>query len=181
MRNISPTLILLLFVFYSCSSTDNIIKNTEVEYLQNKDITIIHDFIQPIQITGKWNKTNYEEEFGNKKRDYFLYLKDQQNILGIYTKPNKTRSNYIDPKKYFKNSLAKEIEHLEEVGISFELKNTDYVNYQTYAYRNLDNTKFYGLIGLKNKTIYYISVYNNNLNEKEKEAFLKDFFFSINT
>lgn len=181
MRKISLTLILLLFVFYSCNSTDNIIKNTEVEYLQNKDITIIHDFIQPIQIQGRWKKTNYEEEFGNRKRDYFLYLKDDKNILGIYIKTNKTRSNFIDRKKFFDNSISKEIEYLEEIGITYELKTTDGENYQLYKFRSLNRDEFYGLIGLKNKKICYLSVYNNNLTEKEKELFLTNLFLNLNT
>lgn len=182
MKKFSLELILLLFVFYSCSSTDHIIKNTEVEYLQDKDITIIHDalIVNPVKIHGKWAITNYEEEFANKKRDYLLYLKDDRNIIGIYFKQNKTKSNFIDKRKYFTNSLSSELNELERVGIKYKLENTNEENYQIYRFKGIDNLEFYGLIGLCKKKICYISVYNNNLNDKEKEDLLISLFSDMN-
>jgi hypothetical protein len=183
MRKISLTLILLLFVFYSCNSTDQIIKNTEVEYLQSRDITIIHEALidNPIEIHGKWNKTNYEEEFRYRQKDYFIYLKDDKNIVGIFVKPNKIKVNFIDKRKYFANSLIKEINQIDDVGLKYELIKSDEESYQIYKFRGIDNIQFYGLIGIKNKKICYLSVYNNNLNEEEKEDLLIKLFLDMNT
>ena len=183
MRRISLTLITLLFVFYSCNSTDNIIKNTEIKYLPSKDITIIHEALieDPIEIQGKWNITNYEEEFSNKQRDYFLYLKDDKSILGVFVKQNETKINYLDKKKYFINSLTRELNKLNKTGVIYDLKNTDSENYQTFKFKGMDNIQFYGLIGIKNRKICYLSVYNNNLNENEKEDFLIELFLNMNT
>lgn len=190
MKKISLILIILLSVFYSCKNTDKIIKNTKVQYIKTKDVTVIDNSLieNPIEIHGKWSKTNYEEEFSYKQRDYFLYLKDVNNILGVYVKPNKTRideegfeDDDNEKRKYFRNSISKEINHLKEVGVKYVLINTDKENYQTYKYRGVDNIQFYGIIGIKNKKVCYLSVYNNNLNEKEKEDLLIKLFLDMNT
>lgn len=178
MKLLKTTFLVLFVLFNSCKSYDSTIERTVLSYQKNDNTTLIKNFLvlNSVAINGKWDKTYYIDEFDTKKKNYFLYLKEGENILGLFFKNNSTVKTNATEKEYFTNTITKEFGLLDDANLKYTKQNTDGKTYQTYTYKDLKGIDFDGLIGLRNKTIYHLTLQNKSLNNTAKEMFLIDMF-----
>jgi len=178
-RNI--VLIISTCLFFNCSSLDKNVDKADVIYNSSEDYTLVQNFTDLIKVNikGNWEKTTYVEEFNSKKKNYFLYLKEENSILGLYFEKNTTSKTNKTENEYFLATLSNEFDGFDSVNLNYEKTNSDKKSYQIYTYKDYNGINFCGLIGLKNKVIYHLTLQNESLNDLEKEKKLIDLFLTM--
>jgi hypothetical protein len=181
MKILKVFLLLILIFFNSCKASDSTIDRTTITYQEKENKTSINNFLvlNLIKINGKWDKTYYIDEYNRKKKNYFLYLKQGEEILGLFFKNNNIAKNNFTDFEYFTNTLDNEFNLLDKANLIYLKGNTDKKTYQTYMYQDFHEINFHGLIGIKNNVVYHLTFKNDNLNNSEKEAFLIDMFTTM--
>lgn len=181
MKAIKLSFLLFFYALNGCKPVDNSINETELTYLDNNKFTVITNFsvINPVTIVGKWNKTAYIDEFDTKKKNYFFYVKKEENVLGLFFKNNSVSKTNLTEKEYFNKIMKNEFKLLDKASLKYSKENSDNETYQTYVYQDYNGVNFHGLIGIRNKIVYYLTIQNEALNDMEKEKFLLDMFLTM--
>lgn len=178
MKILKVSLLLFTIFLNSCKPSEKVIENATITYQPDENTTSINStlVLNPIKIDGNWGKISYNNEYNRKKKNYFLFLKHDENILGVFLKFNSVAKNRLSDKRYFINTLVKEFKLLDKASLDYLKTNTDEKSYQTYVYKDYYGITFHGLIGIRNEVVYHLNLQNNKLNDTRKEEYLINIF-----